>query len=170
LTSERLEALIEITKAIHELNDDYINQNLIFDLYSHNFIRPQFRDKALQATFDRHFKLQKTVSVNEVPKILAKYEYCLTINAKAHANAFGVKTFDYMGLNKKIVLIAPEGDLPKVLRASNQYVSDYNTDEIKSLILRMKADHLNNIQITSQEYQQFEIGSLTEKVEQYFSK
>ncbi len=168
LMSERVEALIEMAKAIHELNDDFINENLVIDLYSHNFVHPQLENIELQATFDRHFKLQKTVSVSEVPNVLAKYEYCLTINAKGHANAFGVKTFDYMGLNKKILLIAPEGDLPKVLRASNQYVANYNIENIKAVLLRMKEDNLNKVQITSKEYKAFEIGTLTKKVEKYF--
>ncbi len=168
LMSERVEALIDLNKAIHELNDDFINKNLIIDLYSHNFVRPELGNEALQATFDRHFQLQKTVAVSEVPNVLAKYEYCLTINAKAHANAFGVKTFDYMGLNKKIVLIAPEGDLPKVLRNSNQYVANYRIAELKAVLIQMKEDSINKIQITSKEYKQFELNTLTEKVSQFF--
>lgn len=167
LMSERTEALIELARAIQALDDEFINENLVIDLYSHNFVRPNLEDEKLQAIFDKHFQLQKTVSVSEVPNVLAKYEYCLSINAKQHANAFGVKTFDYMGLNKKIVLIAPEGDLPKVLRASNQYVADYKIEELKALLLRMKADSINEVQITSKEFEQFELNTLTEKVIQY---
>ena len=167
LMSERVEALIEIAKAIHELNDSFINENLKVDLYSDNYVKPELGDVALQATYDRHFHVQKTVPVNEVPIVLSKYEYCLSINSKALANAFGIKTFDYMGLNKKIVLIAPEGDLPKVLRASNQYVADYNITEIKELLLRMKHDSLKKEANTGEHYQEFELENLTNKVMKY---
>ncbi len=167
LMTERVEALIVLAKAIHELNDEYINENLKINLYSHNFVRPKLGDSALQATFDRHMLLKETVSVSEVPNILAKHEYCLTINAKAHANAFGVKTFDYMGLNKKIFLIGPEGDLPKVLKAANQYVADYDMENIKTVLLRMKEDAINNIAVSVNQYQQFELEHLTNKLTQF---
>ena len=167
LMTERVEALIALAQAIHELNDEYINQHLKINLYSHNFVRPKLANTELQATFDKHMILQNTVSVSEVPNVLAKHEYCLTINAKAHANAFGVKTFDYMGLNKKIFLIGPEGDLPKVLKAANQYVADYDINNIKQVLLRMKEDAINNIAVSEDQYQQFELEHLTEKIDQF---
>lgn len=167
LMSERVEALIYLAKAIHELQDTYINENLAVNLYSNNFVRPNLGDAALQATFDRHMVVQKTVAVSEVPTVLAAHEYCLNINAKAHANAFGAKTFDYMGLNKKIFLIAPDGDLPKVLKASQQYVADYDVAEIKAALLRMKADSINKIATNRQQYEAFELTSLTKKLESF---
>ncbi|MGB0864093.1 MAG: glycosyltransferase [Saprospiraceae bacterium] len=167
MISGRMEALIELTYAIEALDDEFINENLVVDLYSTNFVRPTLENEKLQAIFDKHFQLQEIVPVSEVPNVLAKYEYCLSINAKDYPSAFGVKTFDYMGLNKKIVLIAPEGGLPQVLRASNQYVADYKIEELKALLLRMKADSINQIHITSKEYEQFELNNLTEKVIQY---
>lgn len=170
LMTERVEALIALATAIHELDDEYINQNLKINLYSHNFVRPKLADEKLQATFDRHMILQKTVAVSEVPNVLAKHEYCLTINAKAHANAFGVKTFDYMGLNKKIFLIGPQGDLPKVLKAADQYVADYDIENIKQVLLRMKEDAINNITVSENQYQQFELAYLTEKIDELVVK
>jgi glycosyltransferase involved in cell wall biosynthesis len=165
LMTERVEALTLLAQAIHELKDDFIDQNLKVNLYSHNFVRPQFSDSALQATFDRHMILKPTVSVSEVPNVMAQHEYCLTINARAHANAFGVKTFDYMGINKKIFLIGPDGDLPKVLKAANQYVADYDIENIKTVLLRMKADAQSEVAVSENLYTSFELGHLTEKIE-----
>lgn len=170
LMSNRATAIRLMTEAIHELNDDFINKNLIVNIYSHNFVPLKFEDKSLQATFDRHFKKHPVVSPQEIFGIMQQHEFCMSINAPKHANAIGAKTFDYMGLNKKILLISPEGELSKMLRASQQFVSDYSPAQMKTTLLQMKQSHIERTTYSNTSYQKYALAHLTNELMGYLKK
>ena len=69
--------------------------------------------------------------------------------------------------SKKIFIIAPDGDLPKVLRKANQYVADYDVENIKKVLLRMKEDAVNRVEVKENQFKQFELEHLTELIEAY---
>ena len=74
----------------------------------------------------------------------------------------GAKTFDYMGLQKKIFLISRPGELGDILRKRRQYVADYDEQSIRKALLNMKADlERREPQAPTGQYEEFNYHTLT---------
>jgi len=171
LMRNRAVAIKLMVEAIHDLNDNHINEHLEVNLYSLNFQPPTFETEALQTIFEKHFHVRPIVSAREIFGVMNQHEFCMSINAqdKEHANTIGAKTFDYMGMNKKIILVAPEGELSQILRKQNQFVAEYSLESMKTTLLDMKKASLNTSNDVENQFRNFDITQLTEELEGLFS-
>ncbi|MCG8329503.1 MAG: glycosyltransferase [Chitinophagales bacterium] len=172
LTKERALALVPFIQAVASSKNKIIREKLIVHFYGNDFQRPIFEDAQLQNLFDTKIKHCGVVGQKELFQKLAQYEFGFSINAPEHANLIGAKTFDYMGLGMKIMLISLDGELKDILKQSNQYVTGYSADEILKCLEKMAEDHQSNMEMIDQaapDYSAFDIEHLTEELEAFLS-
>lgn len=92
-------------------------------------------------------------------KIINEHDYSLSINAPMYSYAFGTKIFDYMMMSKKIIHISDGGELSGILVEQNQYVSNYNKQEIANIF---KSILLSTGNKSSVDYNKFDMYNLTQ--------
>ncbi len=166
LFNNRIEAINLILDAILELNDDYINNNLKIIIYS-NYDKSRL-NRRYEKLMDKNIIFNDFISPNEVFNVVAKTRYCLSINSKLAPYAFGTKIFDYMALNKKIVHISNGGELYDLLEEKEQFVSEYNLDNMKKVLLNLKKDFLSEENEAVTTFKEFDLKDITKKLEKYF--
>ncbi len=150
-----------LAQAIHELNDDYINNNLKIDFYTplkmNYFIaHPNFN------VFKNNFDFYPMMPPDNIYEILRDYYCCLSINAKVYPYLIGAKVFEYMGAEKKIFHISDGGELSAILRNKNQYLANYDVNEIKRQLLKLKQDFLTKTGKVN--YSEFSLNLLVNKL------
>jgi glycosyltransferase involved in cell wall biosynthesis len=166
LFNERIEAIYLLLDALIALDDDYINENLKIVIYS-NYSVHRIDDKYYHL-IEKNIFFKEFVPPEEIVKIIASFSYCLSINSKFASYAFGTKIFDYMALNKKIVHISNRGALYDLLEEQKQFVSNYDIENIKNILLKMKDDYVNNESKLLQNYSDFSLEKLTVTLEKLF--
>ncbi len=166
LFNERIEAIYLLLDALIALDDDYINENLkivIYSNYNVHRIDDKYRHLIAKNIFFKEF-----VSPKDIVKVMADFSFCLSINSKFASYAFGTKIFDYMALNKKIVHISNGGILYDLLEEKSQFVSNYDIENVKNVLLKMKNDYLKNESKSLKNYSEFSLENLTLKLEKLF--
>ncbi len=166
LFNGRIDAIYLILDAIILLNDEYINENLKIVVYS-NYGTNRI-DKKYQKLINKNIFFKELVEPEEVISQIAKFSFCLSINSKFASYAYGTKIFDYMALNKKIVHISNGGSLFMFLKERKQFVSDYNIENIKNMLLNMKKSYLKGDIGSEIDYSDFDLEKLTLKLEELF--
>ena len=66
-----------------------------------------------------------------------------------------------MGLDKKVILISPKGELYSLLEKKAQFVSDYEIENIKQMLLEIKKDFLKQ-QDKNVNFKEFDFNKLTQ--------
>lgn len=166
LFNERIEAIYLLLDAIIAIDDEYINNYLKIVIYSNydiNRISKKYQSLINKNIFFRDFIPPKDILVE-----MAKFSFCLSINSKFAPYAFGTKIFDYMALNKKIVHISNGGALYNLLEEKRELVSDYDIENIKTVLLKMKEVYLNRDSNLLPDYSDFSLKKLTLKLEKLF--
>jgi glycosyltransferase involved in cell wall biosynthesis len=170
ITRTRAYGLEYLVRAVAELDDDFFRDNMRVNIYGYGYNAPQFAEKELQDLSEKLIQYRGVVSQSEVFEVLQRHEFCLSVNAPEHADLIGAKTFDYMGLGKKIFLISLPGELSDILSQSGQYVATYEVESIKAALLRMKEDHLaGKRSVDPQQFERFEYTRLTEELMGYLA-
>jgi len=164
LYNERIGAIYLLLDAVLELNDPYINKHFTLVLYT-NYGADRF-DKKYRKFLGNLLVVHDFIPPQEVMSVLASYRYCLSVNSKFAAYAYGTKVFDYMALNKKIVHISNGGALFDTLHSKGQFVSNYDLEEMKQLLREIKSDFQQKKEVPSP-YADFSIEQLTTTVERY---
>jgi len=166
LFNERIEAIYLLLDAVIAIDDEYINNYLKIVIYSNydvNRISKKYQNLIDKNIFFREFIAPKDILIE-----MAKFSFCLSINSKFAPYAFGTKIFDYMALNKKIVHISNGGALYELLEENKSLVSDYDIENIKTVLLKMKDIYLNGEGDSLQDYSDFSLEKLTLKLEKLF--
>jgi len=102
---------------------------------------------------------------------LNEYDYLLTINTQNAPFAFGTKVFEYIALEKKVILISPKGELYDLLEEHDQFVANYETESILNMINELKKDVIDKQKVyPSKLKDRFNIKVLTNQVVTLFSK
>jgi len=167
LFNERIEAVYLLLDAIISLNDAYINNNFRVVIYSNYNVGRM--DKKYEKLINKNIIFKAFIPPREVLKEISTFSFCLSINSKFASYAFGTKIFDYMALNKSILHVSNRGALFNMIKEKNQFVSEYNLEEMKETLLNMKEYYINNINNAQQEnYEEFSIFELTLKLEKLF--
>lgn len=164
LIKERVEAIVAIVTALVELNDSLLYQKLRIKLYGFDYQKPSLGSQALMEAYDHYVSHNGVVSQKEVFRILSENDICLSINAKGHEYLIGAKTFDYMGLQKKIFLLSLPGELSDILQKRGQYVADYDQESIKQALLKVKTDYASQQQEQLADYNPFNYHGLTDQL------
>ena len=165
LFNDRIEAIYLLLDGILELDDEYINLNLKIVIYSNYNI--YLINKKYQKLINKNIFFKEFISPKEIIMEMAKFSFCLSINSKFASYAFGTKIFDYMALNKKILHISNGGALSELLDKNGQFVSEYNINNIKEILLEIKDIYINNKKIDNN-YSEFSIDNLALKLEKLF--
>ncbi|MBN2570496.1 MAG: glycosyltransferase [Ignavibacteriales bacterium] len=160
----RIEAVKLLAKAISELNDDFINQNLILNFFSDKNVE-FFSGSPYFEVMKRNFNFNSFVSSDKIPELINEHFCCLSINAPNDRYAFGAKVFEYMALGKKIFHIANGGDLYDLLKKKKQYVTDYNVENFKKILLDL-TDDFKNKKFGIVNYSEFDINKIIVGVEE----
>ncbi len=172
LIKERVDAILSIVEALAVMNDPYLDQQLKINLYGFHYQTPAIEDEKIKALYDQHVEYKGVVSQQEVFRVLQEHDICLSINAKGHENLIGAKTFDYMGLGKKIFLISKPGELSQILTAKTQYVATYSQHSIIQALQKMKEDALaptGSNETGSASYHEFNYKELTKQLINWLS-
>ena len=166
LFNGRIEAIELLLDSIIDLNDEFINNNLKIVVYT-NFDLNNL-DIKYTHLLNEVITFKPFVSPSEIIEAISKVRYCLSINSKFASYAFGTKIFDYMALNKKILHISNGGYLFDLLESKEQFVSRYDLEEMKDIVLTMKNDYLNQTNSHSLEYKGFSMDALTSQLKKCF--
>lgn len=110
--------------------------------------------------------LNSMVSNSELLEIMQAADICLSINAEKDAYAVGSKVYDYMGLQKPILHLAPGGELSELLTKAGQYVATYNESSIEKCLLTIVSEKNNGAFRSCCDYSDF---SVLESVARYDS-
>jgi glycosyltransferase involved in cell wall biosynthesis len=165
LGSGREFGLYLLLDSILLLDNDFINEHLVLNIFSEYNAR--VLPKKYYSLLNKNIIFHDKVKPKVLMSYIAKHRYCLSINAEFYTFAIGAKTFDYMGMNKKILLIAPEGELYDLLKEKNQFVSDYDIENVKKCLLSIKDDFLKKANNIS-DFDEFNISILTKKIIKLF--
>lgn len=133
-----------ILKSLTELNDSFLNDNLTIDIYSTANDSFFFDNSVSKELYNKVICLKKTIVQTELFKQIKNCTYCLSINGPYDSKAMGTKIYDYVQLNKKVVHISNGGELYELLDNGSNFVSDYNIDNMKKMLLEIKEDYLND--------------------------
>jgi hypothetical protein len=155
----RFEAIEFLAKAILELDDEIINK--YFQLHIYSEIRSEEFSSRYKDLLNKNIFLNQKISNIEIMQKISQSCYGLSINAKFYPYAFGTKVFDYMGLDKKVILISPKGELYSLLEKKAQFVSDYEIENIKQMLLEIKKDFLKQ-QDKNVNFKEFDFNKLTQ--------
>jgi glycosyltransferase involved in cell wall biosynthesis len=166
LENGRIQAIEMLAESIVELNDEFINNNLQINLFT-DYNKSLLNNSKYKSAYDKHFNINGFVSPKEIIEKIKIHRYCLTINSPYQPDAFGTKVFDYMALNKRIVLISNESELYTLLKTNKYFVSQYTKEDFKSLLLDIKEDYYNNCSFVKSNTK-FEINNLTNELERLF--
>ena len=171
LSQVRMQAIVAIIEALSESVDEFLHQHLHIHLYGFNYIVPAFTNPTLEQLYHKHVTYHGVVSQKEVFRVLNSYDICLSINAKGHEHLIGAKTFDYMGLNKKILLITRPGELAQILLQKGQYVANYDTREIILALTEIKKSYGmdGKKQQPTKSYDEFNYHTLTKQLLTYLA-
>ncbi|MBT3261232.1 hypothetical protein HOC37_01770 [bacterium] len=159
----REKTLVLLARAIAELNDSFINDNLMIDVYSTLNLKYYVKNKYYDI-LQKNFRFHTKVEQKEVLNITNEYYVCLSINAPIYPYTIGAKIFDYMLLNKRIFHISELGEFSRLLKSKKQFVADYNLDTIKEQLIKIKADFLANKR-DKFDYSEFDLERLVGKFE-----
>lgn len=157
----RMNSVLYIAKALKELNDDILN-GLKITMYTDLTI-DSFHFSEDFDVISKSFTFNSFVSPSEIPEIIKKHRYCLSINDPRDAHAFGTKIFDYMALGKKIMHISNGGELSTVLKDKKQIVADYNLVSVKKALKYIKNDFQSGSE-NNADFSSFNLESLTENL------
>ena len=165
LIKERVNAVVAIVKALAKMEDAILRKHLKIHLYGFHYQVPSFDSPELSNQYQHYVQYHGVISQKEVFQVLLQNDICLSINAPGHEHLIGAKTFDYMGLERKIFLISKPGELSEILEEKGQYVADYDEPSIIESLLKMKADFLkpDNFQAKSN-YEEFNYHTLTNQL------
>jgi hypothetical protein len=166
LFNERIEAIYLILDAIISLNDDYINKNLKIIVYS-NFNSKEI-DKKYRKLLGKNIFFEEFISPDRVIREISKASFCLSINSKFSSYAFGTKIFDYMALSKKIIHISNGAILSDILRGKGQFVCDYQLENMRSSLIDIKNNFINQDAKNIVEYNEFSLEQITAELENLF--
>ncbi|GEM_PF-1736861 len=159
-----------ILKAIVELNDEFIVNNLTINIYSTAndsfFIQ---KDIPLEI-YKKIVVLYKTMPQAELFDEINKNTYCLSINGPYDSKAMGTKIYDYVQLNKKVIHISNGGELYDMLNNDSNFVSDYQIENVKGMLLKIKDDYLNKsfLDVNHSSFDRFNIKFLAKEYEKLF--
>ncbi|MBN1639096.1 MAG: glycosyltransferase [Ignavibacteriales bacterium] len=162
----RLEGIKVLSQAIYELNDDFINNNFIINFYTSKK-NDYFNDFQYVNIIRKHFNFYDFVPYEKTSELINEHFCCLSINAPIDKYAIGTKVFEYMALGKKIFHIANGGCLYDLLEKKNQYVTDYNLENVKNTLLRLKEAFIKK-DFYPTDYSEFEMEKITKQVEELF--
>lgn len=163
LPQGRLEAVELIARAIEKIKAEKKEFNIKIILYS-NINQNYFKASPYLDVIKANFEFNPMVSVDEMKKTMSKFAYGLTINDKRDPHAFGTKIFEYMALKQTILCLSQKGELYQLLKKKGQYVADYRLDSIKKTLLAMEKDFKAGT-VKKNDYQEFNLGHLTDKLE-----
>jgi len=161
LLGRQPEALDLIYEAIKKIDDPFFTDQFRIDVYgvaSANYKNPNPKTC--------HF-MPLTPSGN-VAKILKDYHCGLSILDMERSNVFATKAFDYMAMKMPILHISNKGELYNLFRAKGQYTSNYDIDNMMKTLLTLKHDFINDSDFRTDDYKEFDISNLTNKVEELF--
>ena len=102
----------------------------------------------------------------DVQYLIDHSDICLSINRIEDGNAFGTKIFEYMGSDKPILLVSPNGELFKLLLENGGYVFDYDLQNAVEVLLRIFNDYNSGefVHISADTTSRFNLKVLTEEV------
>lgn len=168
LFNERIQAIYLLLDAIIAIDDEYITKNLQIVVYSNYGVHRI--DKKYQTLIDKNIFFRDPIPPKDVMNKIAKFSFCLSINSRFAPYAFGTKIFDYMALNKKIVHISNGGALYDLLKDNGELVSNYDIENVKTVLLKIKDVYLQGASNSSQsqKYSGFSLENLTLKLEKVF--
>ncbi len=166
LFNKRIEAICLILDALIELDDEYINKNFKLVVYSN------YNEERLSIKYNKFINknifFKSFISPAEIITVVSNFSYCLSINSKFASYAFGTKIFDYMALNKKILHISNGGTLYNILKENSQFVSKYDINSVKNILLKIKDDYINDKKQNIVDYNEFSLDQIILKFEKIF--
>jgi hypothetical protein len=162
LYNHRIDAIYLLLDALIDLDNSILNEKLKIIIYS-NYDTSRFKQK-YRYLINKNIFFNDFIPPKDILKIIAKTQYCLSINSRFASYAFGTKIFDYMALNKQIIHISNGGSLYNLLDNSNNFAVTYDIIQIKNVLLKIKDTYLNDDEnIKSNE--QFDINTIIKKLE-----
>jgi glycosyltransferase involved in cell wall biosynthesis len=165
LFNQRIDAVKLLMDAILELDDPFINEHFKVTFYTnYNVDRLEHKYSSL---LNKNIYFKPFISPKDVIGKIAEHYCTLSINSKFAPYAFGTKIFDYMALQKKIVHISEGGALFDLLQNKKQYVSRYNSEEMKKVLVTLKEDYLSRKETDHIDYSEFSLASLTAQLENF---
>ena len=172
LMKERVNALVMIARTLASMDDPFVIKHLKIDLYGYFYQSPEIEDLATKNAYNKFIEYKGVLSQKEIFQKLAKCDICLSINAMGNHQIITAKTFDYMGLNKKIFLISEPNELSEILNTNDQYVATYSTSSIREAIVKMKNDHLGQEggRLKGVQYQDFSYDEITNNLISYIEE
>lgn len=166
LFNNRIEAIELLLDAMIALDDTFINENFTLVIFSNYDIR-KLKSK-YKHYLGQNLIFKAFIPPEEIIEKIAGFRYCLSINSKFASYAFGTKIFDYMALEKKILHISNGGVLYNILQEKQQFVSSYNLEEMKNILLKIKDDYMMKSLNNNIEYNDFSLDEITLKIEKLF--
>lgn len=166
ISSARREGIILIAEAISKIEDDFIKNNIHLNIYCN---RPYkyFTGFGFEDILKKYFSFLPFQSKDEIASLINKHSFCLSINPKLEAHAFGTKIFDYMAFNKTILHLSNGGELFDILKENGEVVTDYNVENAIKALLEIKEISLKKKKKESS-FSQFDIKNLTLHLEKIF--
>ena len=165
----RIEAIELLICAIKDMNDEFINRNLIVNIYSDQINEMTFsvehRD-LLKSNFNFYHFIEPKQYIKEISNSFC----CLSINAKIFPYAIGSKVSEYMGLSKYIFHISNGGELSNILKERKQFVAKYDIDEIKTCLSELKEIYLKRINKNNIHFEEFNIKNIVKILEKIIDK
>lgn len=160
LLGKRAMGIDLLAEAISELDDPFFNTRFkvdIFGVAASGYLNPN----------RQVFNFKPFADPQQIGDVLSDYHCGLSILDPMQSDIFGTKVFDYMASDKAILNISGQGELYRLLEEKAQYVSDYNVNNLKSALVRLKNDFLNQ-QLRGACFDEFDIASHTTKLEKLF--
>ena len=169
LTKERVDGIVAIIKALSTSTDPYLHKHLNISLYGFDYQYPSIANSELRKLYEKHVKHKGVLPQQKIFETLSQYSICLSINAKGHEDLIGAKTFEYMGLKKRILLISQPGEFYHILKSKNQFVADFSSASIRQVLLQLKEDILHHPKTIRNDYSEFEYNRLTNQLISYLA-
>jgi hypothetical protein len=95
--------------------------------------------RELAEAFDHYVVSKEAISPSEMMSVLATAKFGLTLDISEHHLTIPSKTFDYIGLGIKLILLGPDGAIPNEIKEAGHYVAPINDDSISSLLQKIVA-------------------------------
>lgn len=138
----RTKGLELLVAQMYEMDSEWWSSNLEIDVYTNQYSPANFENANISEFFLQVVNIKSPLSQKDLFHKLMEYDVLFTINDAKNAFAFGTKFFEYLALEKPILLISPKGEQYDLLKKNNQYVSQYDKRECNEMIHRIKEDFL----------------------------
>ncbi|MCX8211714.1 MAG: glycosyltransferase [Lewinella sp.] len=139
LFGERFDTLLMLVWGLVKTDSPILKEKFRIHVYTSSQLLTRKIPRELAEAFDHYVVSKEAISPSEMMSVLATAKFGLTLDISEHHLTIPSKTFDYIGLGIKLILLGPDGAIPNEIKEAGHYVAPINDDSISSLLQKIVA-------------------------------